>query len=155
MLLENLIDQTEQNIIQDVPVLTADIVERGVKKARPKKGWAHRLSEQVVLVTTLRNLFSCMFYSSSSFQIRQENFFINQMDTIVIKMTSYITFVYQFIDSLITKSKDCCNFLNGQVAGRFHNDSLPNTLLFFQKLSTPPSHINNQIFTTNKNSLLK
>ena len=126
-----------------------------IKKARPNKGWAHRLSEQVVLVTTLRNLFGFMFYSSPSFQIRQENFFINQMDTIVIKMTSYITFVYQFIDSLITKSKDCCNFLNGQVAGRFHNDSLPNTLLIYQKLSTPPSHINNQILPQNKNSSLK
>lgn len=126
-----------------------------IKKARPNKGWAHRLSEQVVLVTTLRNLFGCMLYSSLSFQVRQEYFFINQMDTIVIKMTGYITFIYQFIDSLVTKSQDCSNVLNGQVAGRFHIDSLPNTLLIYQKLFTPPSHINNQNLSTFKNSSFK
>jgi len=36
--LENLINQTVQNIIQDVPVLTADIVERGDKKSPPQQG---------------------------------------------------------------------------------------------------------------------
>jgi hypothetical protein len=154
--LENL--QNLSHHLSDITVnvleLIVDIVVENVgnKKAYPKVGFKVSGDSRFYNGTPL--LFWSVAGSTSS-QICQKNLFIYTMNRPQLKVSSDFAFYYKFIDSLLTDSDDSGYFFDRKVAGRFHYNSLPNTLLFFQKLSTPPSHINNQIFTTFKNNSLK
>lgn len=125
-----------------------------IKKAHLKRQ-ASRLAEQSVFITALRYFFGQVLSCCLNFQICHKNLFINQMNRPQLKVSSDFAFYYKFIDSLLTDSNDSGYLFDRQVAGRFHYNSLPNALLIIQKPNTPPSHISDQIFTTNKNSSLK